>query len=124
LFWQYNLASSKPVVALREGDWKVLAAIDPPCPKSGADITEEQMAVLKTARLTGFELYNLRDDVGETTDLALAQPERFAVLKAKLTATFEEIQKESPVWPAWKWPRYEAQRIEWPEYKALRKPPK
>lgn len=124
LFWQYNLAISKPVAALREGDWKILAAIDPSCPKSGADITEEQMAVLKTAKLTGFELYNLRNDVGETTDLAQAEPERFAALKAKLTATFEEVQKESPVWPVWKWPRYEAQRIEWPEYKALRKPPK
>jgi arylsulfatase A len=124
LFWQYNLAISKPVVALREGDWKILAAIDPPCPKAGADITDEQMEVLKTARLTDFELYNLRTDVAETTDLAQAEPERFAALKAKLIATFEEIQQQAPVWPAWKWPRYEAQRIEWPQYKALRKPPK
>ena len=25
-----------------------------------------------------------------------------------------EVQAESPVWPAWEWPRYESQRIEWP----------
>ena len=124
LFWQYNLASGEVKVALREGDWKILAALDPPCPKAGADITEEQMKVLKTAKLTGFELYNLVDDVAEATDRTTAEPERFADLKKKLIATYEEVQKESPVWPAWKFARYEGQRIEWPKYKPLRKPPK
>ena len=42
---------------------------------------------------------------------------------AKFVAKYEEVRAESPVWPEWEFPRYEGQRIEWPDYKALRKPP-
>ena len=55
------------------------------------------MKVLKTAKLTGFELYNLAGDVAEATDVAASEPERFAALKQKLIATYEEVQEESPV---------------------------
>jgi arylsulfatase A len=124
LYWQYNLATSKVKVALRDGDWKILAQIDPPCIRAGADITAEQMEVLASAELTEFELYNLREDVGETTELADMVPDRLALMKAKLVAYFQSVQDEAPLWPAWKSPRYEAQRIKWPDYQALRKPPK
>jgi hypothetical protein len=36
---------------------------------------------------------------------------------------YHEVREESPVWPEWGFARYEGMRIEWPEYKALRKPP-
>ena len=54
LYWQYELAHGGPKVAIRDGDWKLLA-----------------MADLKT-----FELYDLRNDVSESTNLAGAQPQR------------------------------------------------
>jgi arylsulfatase A len=124
LYWQYNRSASKMKVAMRDGDWKMLAELDAPAPRSGADITELQMRALKQANLTGFELYNVRFDVGEIQELSIEEPKQFATMRKKLISFYREVQNENPVWPVWKSPRYEQKRIEWPEYKALIKPPK
>ena len=124
LYWQYNGAGSDVKVALRDGRWKILARLEPSYPRAGADITAEQMQVLKSADLTDFELYDLHDDVAESTNLVQTETDRFAAMKEMLVSYYREVQAENPVWPPWKSPRYEAGRIEWPEYKALRKPPK
>jgi hypothetical protein len=33
-----------------------------------------------------------------------------------MEAMYVEVREESPVWPAWTWPRDESRRIEWPDY--------
>lgn len=121
LYWQFNRASSKPKVAMRIGDWKVLAHLDTPELKPGVDQTEEDMKRFKTAELTTFELYNLRRDTGETTDLAAQEPKRLAEMSARLEKLYHEVREESPVWPAWTWTHYEGKRIEWPSYWTSRK---
>jgi arylsulfatase A len=128
LYWQYNYARTKPKVAMRIGDWKILGHLSEPDLKPGADITSEVEASIKRAELVSFELYNLRDDVGETTDLGPQQAQRLESMAARLRKLYGEIRDESPVWPDWEWPRYEGQRIKaardagiWPEWK---KPPK
>ncbi|MEQ8785500.1 MAG: sulfatase-like hydrolase/transferase [Pirellulaceae bacterium] len=114
LYWQYNYASSAPKVAMRIGDWKVLAELNgTPLGPSG-DITEESQQAIKTAELGRAELYNLKQDVAEAHDLAGSQPKRLAQMFAKLKAKYHEVRDESPTWPAWKFARYEAGRIEWP----------
>ena len=117
LYWHFLRASSEPKVAMRVGDWKLLARLDTPPLKPSADVLEEEMRVLKTAKLAQFELYNLRQDIGETRDLADQEPEKLAQLTEQLRGVYSEVQAESPVWPAWEWPRYESQRIEWPSYR-------
>ena len=89
-----------------------------------ADITEEEIRIYQTAELTGFELFNLRDDIGETKDLSREETARYEGMKEALLKKYHEVREESPVWPAWEWPRYEGHRIVWPEYKPLIKPPK
>jgi arylsulfatase A len=111
LYWQYNRASSKPKVAMRDGDWKILAQLTGPELTPTGDIGEEDMKIIKSAELTSFELYNLREDIGETTDLAETQPQRLAEMSAVLRKLYRDVRDESPVWPAWQWPRYEANRI-------------
>lgn len=74
------------------------------------------MQALKSAELTGFELYNLTEDIGETNDLSASQPEKLAELTAVMQAIYHDVRDESPIWPAWEWPRWESQRIEWPDY--------
>lgn len=71
----------------------------------------------ETAKLVQFELYNLREDIGETNDLAEQEPEKLEQLVEQLRELYAEVQAESPVWPTWEWPRYESQRIEWPSYR-------
>jgi arylsulfatase A len=111
LYWQFNYASSKPKVAMRIGDWKILATLDQPSLKPGADITPEVQQSIKQAELDALELYNVRDDVGETTDLAASEPERLATMAAQLRKLYREVRNESPTWPAWEWPRFEGERI-------------
>jgi len=124
LYWQYNRASSKPKVCMRVGDWKILASLTGPELKPAIDIKPGDMEAIKTAELTDFELYNLRKDIGETTDLAEKEPERLKQMADQLTKLYHEVRDESPVWPAWKAPRIEGKRIKWPDWKPLPRKPK
>ena len=63
-----------PVSLIHSGDWKL-------------------MEYLEDGRI---ELYNLRDDLGETKNLATAQPERAKALHAKLVAWRESIKAPMP----------------------------
>ncbi len=124
LYWHFLRARSEVKVCLREGDWKILARIDrEDLPPSG-NITAEESRIYKTAELTGFELYNLKEDIGEEKDLKDEETARFEGMKEELVRMYHEVREESPTWPEWEWLRYEGKRIEWPDYKPLIKPPK
>lgn len=123
LYWHFLRAQSSVKVAIREGDWKLAARVDTPELKPSGGIAAEDIEYAKRAELTGFELFNLREDIVETTDRKETESERFESMKKRLLAKYHEVREESPVWPEWEFARYEARRIEWPEYKALRKPP-
>lgn len=122
LFWQYNRARSDVKVVIRDGDLKMLARLTTDPPKT-PNMTSERMAILKTAALEHFEMYDLSKDAFETNNLAAYGGERFERMKAKMIELYEDVQSDAPIWPNWDYLRYEAERIEWPEYKALRKPP-
>ena len=77
LYWRYDRALSKPLtVAMREGDWKILA----------------------DNKMTKFELYNVRKDIAEEHNLADSETERLAALKKKLVKLHAEIDAEGPKW--------------------------
>lgn len=78
LYWRNHLAAQQYRVAMREGDWKIIAAED----------------------LSSFELYNLKEDWQETSDLSGKYPEKFVELKAKLTAHDAAVLRDGPDW--WK----------------------
>ena len=105
LYWQLNSARSEPKVAMRVGDWKILGHLDRPAATLRGDIRPEDQDAIKHARLVRFELYNLKEDIGEQHDLASTRPDKLAELKAKLVALYREIQRETPTWPAWQRPR-------------------
>jgi arylsulfatase A len=116
LYWHFNRASGEPRVALRAGDWKILATLDRlPAPR-GNDITDEEERDFKAAELTGFALYNLRGDIAEKNNLAASEPAKLAELQAQLQSKYREVRAESPTWPAWKFTGSEGKKIEWPDY--------
>ncbi|HEX4131533.1 MAG TPA: sulfatase-like hydrolase/transferase [Pirellulales bacterium] len=117
LYWQFNDAHSKPCLALRDGDWKILAQLTER-PARGPSITDQSNHALKHAEPLAFELYNLRDDCGETTDLAQREPARLRALAEMLAACYHEIRDETPAWPVFDDPGYEKQRIVWPDHLA------
>jgi hypothetical protein len=51
------------------------------------------------------------------SDLTAREPQRLAEMSKQLRRLFDDVRAESPVWPAWTWPRTERQRIEWPAYR-------
>ncbi|WP_417849246.1 sulfatase [Thalassoglobus sp.] len=117
LYWQFNYAKSDPRVVIRDGDWKLLSKLDLNDQGNLTDITDQQMQQFKTAKLQGFELYNLKQDRNETTDLSKTNPQQLNKMVAAMTEIYTQVQQEGPTWPAWTWPRYEGQRIEWPSYR-------
>jgi arylsulfatase A len=97
LFWFYSLAISKPKLALRDGDWKLVAHWDAGAAFKGLD--PDSIRALKQARLTSFELYNLREDLGERDNLADGEAQRVQTMADRLQSLFTEVQEECPVWP-------------------------
>jgi arylsulfatase A len=116
LYWQFNRAKSDVKVALRDGPWKVVAGLTPPGPQSGGGIPEDEIARIKTAELADFALYQLEREVAETTDRSRENPAEFAELKSRMEQVYQEVRSAAPTWPTWEWPRYESQRIQWPDY--------
>jgi arylsulfatase A len=115
LYWHFVHATSAPKVALREGDWKILGSFGPPGPRM-LDIDERSEREVKTAELREFSLYNLRRDIGETTELSAAEPAKLTEMRALLEAKHREVRAETPTWPHWKHVNLDADMIAWPDY--------
>jgi arylsulfatase A len=109
LYWHFNQAFGGPLVALRSGNWKILATLDKTQP-AGTVISPQTESDFKTAELKDFELYNLREDIGESRDLSSTQPAKLAEMKSLLAAKYQEVRQESPTWPAWQPPAPKAKK--------------
>ncbi len=92
-------------------------------PKQRAGIAAEDQRTIKTAGLGKMELYNLKNDIAETTDLGSSEPARLKRMAAKLRRKYREVQAESPTWPTWEFQKYESERIEWPSYRGAKRVP-
>jgi len=98
LFWNYYRAISEPKVAMRDGDWKIVAHWDGPAKPLGGNVNLKSMALIKSAKLTKLELYNLRSDPSETNDLADKQPRKLESLATTLKRIYLEVRNEGPSW--------------------------
>ena len=78
LYWRLNMAPNNLHVAMRDGDWKVIASQD----------------------FAKVELYDLKADPRETKELGAKEPERLAAMTKRLKELNAEIEKEGPDW--WK----------------------
>ncbi len=76
LYWRTHISSPASRVALRDGDWKIVA----------------------NKQLDQFLLFNLADDPQEKRDLAQDEPTRLARLKEALLALNAEVLAEGPDW--------------------------
>lgn len=102
LYWHYYRSIGAPKAAMRVGDFMVLGSWDRPVLPAGTGAKPGDMDIVKSAKLVNFELYNLREDLGEKKDLAAEQPARLKELSAMLVKKYQEVQAEGPVWPDWK----------------------
>lgn len=79
LYWRFGSQ-----IAVRKGDWKLV--------KGGPLVADQG----QTASTDGAQLYNLADDIGETTDLAAKNPEKLKELASAWNSWNKELQP-----PAW-----------------------
>jgi arylsulfatase A len=98
LFWHYFRSIGEPKAAMRVGDWMVLGHWDGPQLPPGASVHRGDCETIKAARLVKFELYNLKDDLAQTTDLAEREPARLRELSAQLVKKYTQVRDEGPVW--------------------------
>ena len=99
LLWHYYGAPGNRQVAIRDGDWKLVAgwngAGDLP---TGGSLQPGIVEALKASELVEFELYNLREDIGETRELSAEEPERAARMIATVKRLYAEVIAEGPEW--------------------------
>jgi arylsulfatase A len=92
LHWHYFNALDAPRASLREGDWKVTGAWSKSAPApSVSGFKLENLADYKARPLEVFELFNLKTDRSETTDLAAKEPKRLAALREKLIQAHKDV---------------------------------
>lgn len=98
LFWHYYRAFGDAKLAVRDGDWKLVALWDQGSVAPGAAYRKGDYHYLRDAKFHDFELYNLKDDIGEKKDVAAEHPEIVARLKKILLARYAEATANAPDW--------------------------
>jgi arylsulfatase A len=98
LYWHYFRSIGEPKAALRVGDYVVLGKWDGPQLGPGGSVHHGDCDVIKSAKLVGFALFNLKTDPSQQTDLGATEPDRLKELSALLVARYNEVQEEGRTW--------------------------
>lgn len=99
LIWCYYNSLNEHQVAMRLGRWKMLARLDGGNLPKLQNVNTATSDVVKSAKLTDFELYDVTSDVAESKDLA-KQSDSFEELKLAMQRAYQELVSSSHVWQA------------------------
>jgi uncharacterized sulfatase len=83
-----------PCAVMRQGDWKLIHWFGDYLDTKG--LTPDNTPYGKLVIGPRTELYNLRDDIGETRDLAATQPAKARELRAALDAWWRSVDAKMP----------------------------
>jgi arylsulfatase A len=98
LFWCYYNAINQQRVAMRDGQWKVLAKLNGGKFGKTENVHSGNVEAVRAAELTDFEVYRVTEDIGEERDIAGEFPEETAALKQKLQRLYRELTETSHYW--------------------------
>jgi len=95
LFW--HLQKSRPIVAMREGDWSLVA--DPDYELSTNNMFQEAwIPMIKEGGYTNFQLFDLANDPNQENDVATEHPERLAAMKRRLLEINASVMADGADW--------------------------
>lgn len=95
LFW--HLQRSRPIVAMRDGDWSLVAETDYEL-SSDNMFQESWIPVIRAGGYKNFQLFDLRNDRSQSTDRSGEEPERLAAMKAQLLKINASVMAEATDW--------------------------
>lgn len=100
LLWVFYNATNEHCVAMRQGDWKIMGRLEVDGEKFPRihNIGDTNEAFVKSAKLTDFVLFNLKEDIAESENKASKNPEVFEKMKTILQSQYSELLKGSHVW--------------------------
>lgn len=95
LFW--HLQKARPIVAMRDGKWSLVA--DPDFELSTSNMFDEAwIPKIKEGRYTNYQLFDLEKDPNQTTNLAGQHPEKLQALKKQLLEINASIMADGADW--------------------------
>ncbi|AWW32773.1 arylsulfatase [Echinicola strongylocentroti] len=100
LLWSFYNALNDHMVAMRKGDWKILARLkmeEGYLPKT-LNLYPGNEDSVKNAKLVDFQLYDLSKDKGEGTDLSTEHQEKLAEMKQSLEKEYKALLEGSHIW--------------------------
>ncbi|MDP4625669.1 MAG: sulfatase-like hydrolase/transferase [Akkermansiaceae bacterium] len=95
LLWVFYNAINERRVAMRDGDWKVMAKLNI---GKYVTVTTDDEELVKSATLSDFQLFLMTDDIGESNDLSKNHPEKLEELKQRLEVQYRELVDDSHIW--------------------------
>ncbi len=95
LFW--HLQKSRPIVAMRDGDYSLVANPDYEIPATNM-FQERWIPRVKNGGYKDFQLFDLKKDPGQTQNIASGNPELLKKLKAKLLSINQNIMADGTNW--------------------------
>lgn len=98
LFWCYFNSLNEHRVAMRDGEWKLLAKINNGKLPKFQNINDKNHSAIRNAQLTNFELYHVTEDIGEEENVIEKHPKEAAALKEKLEKQYRDLAATSHVW--------------------------
>jgi arylsulfatase A len=97
LMWFFY--KSTPMCVLRDGDFVIAGNPSKSYRSKSHPIDQTDFDYLKTAKMERFELYNLRNDIGQEDDLASAMPGKLESLSEAMRRTHSSVITDGPDWP-------------------------
>jgi arylsulfatase A len=98
LVWAYFNAINQRRVAMRDGNYKVLAKLDNGKLPKMENITTESLPNVRDAELTDVQIFDVTSDIDETNDLSENDPAFTRSMTQKLESAYRELVTTSHVW--------------------------
>lgn len=100
LIWAFYDAINDHRVAMRVDDWKILCRLKTDTAYLGHihNLYEGNEKLVKEAKMVDFELYSMKNDMGETNDVAQQYPEVFHQMVKEFKAEYAALLKDSYIW--------------------------
>ena len=93
----YQSQKSRPIVAIRDGDFSLVAEPDYELSKSNM-FQESWIPVIKRGGYRDFQLFDLSKDPGQTQNVSSQNPELFRKLKTKLLKINQSVMADGTDW--------------------------